>query len=856
MCLGVLVALATAACTNPDTPPAEGTERGSSGASVESDDPLEAPRGVSDAGEDAAVESASVEGDAVGASVAVDESGATVGDRDIAPVVIEHGDPSEDPVSADAPPVFVELPALAEAVGASAGLAGLISLTVDGFCGVRPDGALECWDVLGDLEEVPAGQFRAVSLGGLTPCGLRVDGSVDCWSRFGFASGGPEVPAGAFVAVSSGGYRACGLRSAGGLECWSQPLGRWREEEALAWSAAHPGGVFSVVSAGYAHICGLRADGTVECWGEDWFGQSRAPAGRFLAVDAGVSHSCGLRPDGEAECWGEDSIDSGSVGLVEQRYRGGEEDYLDKYSPAARGSVSGEDPLSPREFFHFMTIEGTGVDEAMLGVLVERASGWESPRGPFKAISAGAGFTCGLRLDGEVACWGYVADEEPRIPLAVYAEVAGDQVREAYEATAAERQSRETERDAARQSADGARNRDGAGGGEPDDGDAASTGLGYQFELVAFRTVLGYVAVVDPPAGPFVAIDAGRRRACGLRPDGEVECWGAELFDSDEPRTLDQFATEAVPVDVSSASNSGDAVAAAGEVTGDHGGGVVGGVEAPGEAGAAARGALGLHVRASSAGPTPPAAGEVVPWPLVTWPPEAPASLCESALVPGGPLESLVDPRIVDGWIGLPAARFVPGVAVELETAFLRPNSTVRLSVVGGPVPRAGEPVGDFGALVPVEFPPATADPQGELSLAWTVPEAPAGRVGPMWYLVRGPGVAQLTHHTLDVRLTHPIIAYPDVAPCAVDDEATTTAATSVRVDVVANDIAPTGGTLDPASVTIVRPRGGEFVAHPDGSVTFTPEADFTGTARARYAVYDTWNIAALADVIVTVNKP
>ena len=287
-----------------------------------------------------------------------------------------------------------------------------------------------------------------------------------------------------------------------------------------------------------------------------------------------------------------------------------------------------------------------------------------------------------------------------------------------------------------------------------------------------------------------------------------LECWGAELFDSDEPRTLDQFATEAVPVDVSSASNSGDAVAAAGEVTGDHGGGVVGGVEAPGEAGAAARGALGLHVRASSAGPTPPAAGEVVPWPLVTWPPEAPASLCESALVPGGPLESLVDPRIVDGWIGLPAARFVPGVAVELETAFLRPNSTVRLSVVGGPVPRAGEPVGDFGALVPVEFPPATADPQGELSLAWTVPEAPAGRVGPMWYLVRGPGVAQLTHHTLDVRLTHPIIAYPDVAPCAVDDEATTTAATSVRVDVVANDIAPTGGTLDPASGDHRPPQG------------------------------------------------
>ena len=624
----------------------------------------------------------------------------------------------------------------------------------------------------------------------------------------------------------------------------------------MARVAAHPGGVFASVSVGYAHVCGLRPDGEVECWGEDWFGQSRAPAGRFLAVDAGVSHSSGLRPDGTVECWGEDSMDSGSFGFSKDRYGVGEEGYLDARSvPSGVGSAPAKDRVPFQERFHFMTIEGAVVDEATLGEIAERASRWVPPRGPFKAISADAGFTCGLRLDGEVDCWGYVADEEPRVPLAVYAEVAGDQVRELYAAKQAEVQRHVTERDASRQSLEGAQDPDDQAGGDAYGSDWDLIGRALRIELGVFETVLEYVEMVDPPAGPFVAIDAGYRHACGLRRDGEVECWGAE--DSELAQAArGRFASEAVVVDVPPASIRGDvAAAAADEATGVHGGRVVSSVEAPGEAGDAARVALWLHLRTERPGTAPPAVGEIVPWPLVEWPPQTPGSLCASALVGGGPLAALVDPRIADGWVRPPEVPYVPGVAVELQTQFLRPNSTVRLSVIGGPVPRAGEPLGDLGALVAVELPAATADPQGELSLAWTVPEAPAGRIGPMWYLVRGPGVAQLTHHALDVRLTYPIIAYPDVAPCAVDDEATTTAGTAVRVDVVANDIAPTGGTLDPASVTIVRPRGGEFVADADGSVTFTPEAGFTGTARARYAVYDSWNIGAIADLVITVNE-
>jgi len=76
----------------------------------------------------------------------------------------------------------------------------------------------------------------------------------------------------------------------------------------------------------------------------------------------------------------------------------------------------------------------------------------------------------------------------------------------------------------------------------------------------------------------------------------------------------------------------------------------------------------------------------------------------------------------------------------------------------------------------------------------------------------------------------------------------------SVRINVLANDVAPTGGVFDPASVIVEDARGGEFVVDQvDGSVTFTPDPGFVGTATATYAVWDTWAIYASAEIAVTV---
>ena len=238
-------------------------------------------------------------------------------------------------------------------------------------CGLREDGAVECWGYNRDGESSPpGGRFAAVSAGSRHTCGLREDGAVDCWGWNEYGQSSP--PGGRFVAISAGDAHACGLREDGAVECWgydeygqaSPPGGRFvsvsaghthscgiREDGTVDCWGGHayyygfptlPDGRFTAISA-LNHTCGIREDSAVECWGYNEDGQASPPGGRFAAVSAGLYHTCGLREDGTAECWGEDT-------------------YADETSP---------------------------------------------PGGRFAAVSAGRFHTCGLREDGAVECWGY-----------------------------------------------------------------------------------------------------------------------------------------------------------------------------------------------------------------------------------------------------------------------------------------------------------------------------------------------------------------------------------------------------------------------------------------------------------------
>ncbi len=99
-------------------------------------------------------------------------------------------------------------------------------------------------------------------------------------------------------------------------------------------------------------------------------------------------------------------------------------------------------------------------------------------------------------------------------------------------------------------------------------------------------------------------------------------------------------------------------------------------------------------------------------------------------------------------------------------------------------------------------------------------------------------------------------VTVPDAAPVAIDDYATTASNTSVIVPVLANDLDDNG---DPLTITAVtQPAGGAAtgvsVDNGDGTVTFTPNSAFRGTATFTYTITDGTDTAT-ATVRVTVDN-
>ncbi len=72
--------------------------------------------------------------------------------------------------------------------------------------------------------------------------------------------------------------------------------------------------------------------------------------------------------------------------------------------------------------------------------------------------------------------------------------------------------------------------------------------------------------------------------------------------------------------------------------------------------------------------------------------------------------------------------------------------------------------------------------------------------------------------------------------PTAVDDTSTTGEDQPVTIDVLGNDIDP---DLDPLTVTNATAGHGTVTINPDGSIVYTPEADFNGTDTIVYEISD-----------------
>ncbi len=235
---------------------------------------------------------------------------------------------------------------------------------------------------------------------------------------------------------------------------------------ALCWgynisdSLKIPGGnlTLSQISAGLNFTCALRVNGAIACWGQNDEGQALPPAGSFAEIAAGRDHACALS-DGALICWG-------------------------KGFPDGTETVQ-EIPL-------------------------------------LSAIQAGAGFTCGLTPDADMACWNNV-DRELAITSGPFADI-GTGLHHAC-AIRVDGSVFCSEEDQERHSQ---RSRP-----PPTKFTQTSGGWYHTCGITEASDIECWGSGVpgapgerlSAPEGKFTAISIGWRNSCALRPNGHAVCW-------------------------------------------------------------------------------------------------------------------------------------------------------------------------------------------------------------------------------------------------------------------------------------------------------------------------------------------
>ena len=319
---------------------------------------------------------------------------------------------------------------------------------------------------------------------------------------------------GPYVQVSAASH-TCAVTASSQVWCWGwggPQLGNGTQLSSYVPSAVAGGLTFGTVASGSGHSCALTTDGTAYCWGaggalgigilpsasacwpDDPACWSAVPVRvtgglHFSAIDAD-GHTCALTPAGTAYCWGSNAY--GQLGV-------GDKNGPEHCSGGAIGDGCSTRPVAVAGGRSFIAIEAGNLHSCALdaggaaycwgwnhsGVLGDGTSLQQEHAAPtqvaggysFVAISAGGFHNCGLTADGSAYCWGRNEDGQLGVGTTTGPEFCAHPLDPFY-----------------------------------GDGYCSNTPV--------------------PVAGGlrFAAIGAGFYHTCGLTTDGDIYCWGDNLY--------------------------------------------------------------------------------------------------------------------------------------------------------------------------------------------------------------------------------------------------------------------------------------------------------------------------------------
>ena len=181
------------------------------------------------------------------------------------------------------------------------------------------------------------------------------------------------------------------------------------------------------VACGHGHTCAVKEDGTVWCWGQNSAGQAGSPnTGRVenpelvgglagqtvIGVTAGHSHTCALTSAGEMWCWGDNTYGQLGDGTVTASSLPVHvlADGSSVFTGVVQADAGHDYTCAVKEDGTVWCWGGNADGQLGDGSYSERHFPVRLTSMPAQdramAVTAGAAFTCALMSGGDVWCWG------------------------------------------------------------------------------------------------------------------------------------------------------------------------------------------------------------------------------------------------------------------------------------------------------------------------------------------------------------------------------------------------------------------------------------------------------------------
>lgn len=280
-----------------------------------------------------------------------------------------------------------------------------------------------------------------VSAEGAHTCAVKADGRLFCWGWAAYGQLGNNSTSPSFIHVPAQEYteasdwaqvststrHTCAIKTDGRLFCWGwvgedypnndflpgSPVPEQESTEASDWDQ---------VSAGGFHTCAIKTDGRLFCWGANGMGalgdnstelslvpvQEYTTATDWVQVSAGLSDdTCAIKKDGRLFCWGwgeygqlgNDSTSGSYVPIQEYTMATDWAQVSAGYEYTCAVKTDGRLFCWGRGIFGQLGNDSTSDSEVPVQEYME-ATDWAQ-------VSAGLYRTCAVKTDGRLFSWGW-----------------------------------------------------------------------------------------------------------------------------------------------------------------------------------------------------------------------------------------------------------------------------------------------------------------------------------------------------------------------------------------------------------------------------------------------------------------